>query len=465
MFRRKLYKLHCFQSFAPSVNVSSRIFNVFLGRGLLSERAVRVLGRQGLQINGVWHGVVKFFMDLQFLDQLPFSLVLFLGLEDTFARLRTLFCRFDYSSLQQFCSAGVFLTITLMVLALAFCFADPDLANALLHSVARSIANFFGRRKAHKHRHRLRLKNHRVRRASIDRNDQHNAPACMFLIALSAIVCWLAAPLLFILLLVSHRSSLSCVRSFRARPVFCLRAIALRSLRSARRCTCIHGRFNRRNPQIGGLGYSFDSTKGYPGEGPEQVCTLGDLWVASFAFSSLQEHQLQRVRILQHLLQRKLGTGEPVYVSSLANQLHISFDAMKDRLRELQFPIHNHGRWPAIETPSSDILNEKLAALGVDTVVSKPMSARYNGYHHKIDAITSCEPCSGGQFRFNVTWSSHLSHLPVSVCCHDLNNSARLHVTSRCGALFILVSRLAHRPPTGLACLYLLSMVHNVRLR
>jgi hypothetical protein len=145
----------------------------------------------------------------------------------------------------------------------------------------------------------------------------------------------------------------------------------------------------------------------------------------------------EQVSILKQLRLSKLGTGEAVYVESIANKAHMAFETAKQHLEALGFNIKNHGRWPAISTPDSAVLDEKLSALGVETTLLKPMSARFNGYYHKIDAILSFELCAAGQFRFTVRWTS--AHHPPTVCCHDLNNSARAHV---CSLLWLLISML-----------------------
>jgi len=144
---------------------------------------------------------------------------------------------------------------------------------------------------------------------------------------------------------------------------------------------------------LGGLGYTFDSTRGYPGEGPDQqVCAC-----ECFAFLSLtlwlRQEIAEQISILKQLRASKLGTGEAVYVESIGNKAHLSLETVKQRLVDLGFQSKPHGRWPAITIPATAVLDAKLSALGVDTTLLKPMSARFNGYYHKIDAITGCEPC------------------------------------------------------------------------
>jgi hypothetical protein len=248
------------------------------------------------------------------------------------------------------------------------------------------------------------------------------------------------------------------------KTVFCVRAISLTRLRLHRRimrsCTCRHATSKRQASRqciaticivlisaccvLGGLGYSFDSTNGFPGEGPEQqvcvfvcVCVCVCKYVCLCMFQEINE----QIRILKQLRHNPLGTGEAVYVASLGNKLHMSFATVKKRLEDLGVDIKKHGRWPAITTPDSSFLDAKFNALGVDTTLLKPMSARVNAYYHKIDAIVGYEACRAGQFRFNVAWSSPYSHLPDTVCCHDLNSSARVHVRVFCITAFHCVRR------------------------
>jgi hypothetical protein len=137
-----------------------------------------------------------------------------------------------------------------------------------------------------------------------------------------------------------------------------------------------------------------------------------------------------------------LGTGEAVYLESLANKLHMSLAIVQSHLKQLGFEIVKHGRWPAVITPDSRVLDDKLAALGVDTSFMKPMAARVNGYYHQLDSITGCEPCFGGHYRFQVRWTCARDQ--SSVACTDLNNSARGYV-----CLLLLFRSFIHMPFAG----------------
>lgn len=133
-----------------------------------------------------------------------------------------------------------------------------------------------------------------------------------------------------------------------------------------------------------------------------------------------------KIRILRELRTRKLPTGEPVYTESLANKLLLSQSAVEHYLSQLGLAVKNHGRWPAVTTPDSHVLDDKLSSLGFDVMVFKPMAARVNGFYHTIDNIVGYESSSEGRFRFTVQWNSDRhSH---SVCCCDLNESARARV-------------------------------------
>jgi hypothetical protein len=133
----------------------------------------------------------------------------------------------------------------------------------------------------------------------------------------------------------------------------------------------------------------------------------------------------QLVAILLELRSRKLGTGEPVYVQSLANKLEFSRDSTTLCLERLGLKPKNHGRWPAITVPDDSFIDGKLTELGHDAAISKPMSARVNGSFRTIKAFESFDQCADGRWRFSVKWHT----LPTSlVYCTDLNESARAYV-------------------------------------
>jgi hypothetical protein len=131
--------------------------------------------------------------------------------------------------------------------------------------------------------------------------------------------------------------------------------------------------------------------------------------------------------ILRELRSSKLGTGESIYIESLANKLELSFATVQSHLAHLGIRIHKHGRWPALTVPDTSVLDDKLSALGIDTSVLKPLAARFNGFFHEIEAFDSVRACSDGQFQFSVRWKRYIQS--PTVCCHDLNDSARDHVS------------------------------------
>lgn len=138
----------------------------------------------------------------------------------------------------------------------------------------------------------------------------------------------------------------------------------------------------------------------------------------------------EQILILRDLQKSKLGTGESIYIESLANKLELSFSTVQSHLEHLGIRIHKHGRWPAITVPDTCVLDEKLAALGIDTSLLKPFAARFNGFFHEVEAFDTAQECAGGQFRFAVRWKHHVPS--PTVCCHDLNDSARDHVRPWC---------------------------------
>src|ERR1700685_3988977 len=84
----------------------------------------------------------------------------------------------------------------------------------------------------------------------------------------------------------------------------------------------------------------------------------------------------QMIAILREFRTRKLGTGEPVYVASLANKLEFSCQSTKLCLEQLGLKPANHGRWLAVTVPADDILDSKMAQLGQDISISRPICAR-----------------------------------------------------------------------------------------
>lgn len=118
-----------------------------------------------------------------------------------------------------------------------------------------------------------------------------------------------------------------------------------------------------------------------------------------------------------------------MYVESLANKVHLSQATVQAHLKrwvEVGFQIAKHGKWVAVTVPADDVLDRLLSGLGVDTSIFKPMSALVNGSYRNISCFRRYTACSDGRFRFDVDWSSF--GLPATVCCHDLNSSARAHV-------------------------------------
>lgn len=134
------------------------------------------------------------------------------------------------------------------------------------------------------------------------------------------------------------------------------------------------------------------------------------------------------IAILREFRSRKLGTGEPVYVESLANKLEFSFQSTKLCLEQLGLKPANHGRWLAVTVPADELLHSKLAQLGQDVSAGQPLCARVNGFNRNIKFVQSCEEDSNGRWRFAVEWNSWP---PSDVFCTDLNDAARAHVRWR----------------------------------
>jgi hypothetical protein len=183
------------------------------------------------------------------------------------------------------------------------------------------------------------------------------------------------------------------------------------------------------------LGYLFDRTLGYPGEGPQEhdkenlrvkmrvhVCVLR-VFVCGHISGLLQVSQM--IAILREFRSRKLGTGEPVYVESLANKLEFSFESTRVCLEQIGLKLAKHGRWLAVTVPADDVLDSKLAQMGQNISVGQPLCARVNGSFRNIKSFQSCEQCSDGRWRFSVEWNSLA---PSVVYCTDLNAAARAHV-------------------------------------
>jgi hypothetical protein len=136
--------------------------------------------------------------------------------------------------------------------------------------------------------------------------------------------------------------------------------------------------------------------------------------------------QILPLRILRELHGRKLGPGETVYIAELSNKLEISQDDMLAHLRALNLAVQHHGKWLAVTVPDLDTLNSKLSEFGVDVELLEPIKARIHGHLHGIKSVNNFSECTDGRFRFDVDWSG--SFAPSTVCCHDLNASARAHV-------------------------------------
>ena len=61
------------------------------------------------------------------------------------------------------------------------------------------------------------------------------------------------------------------------------------------------------------------------------------------------------------------------------------------------------------------------------------MQALLNGDYHMIKWFRSCTVCDDGRVRFDIQWKGKPA--PSTVCCHDLNLSARIEVAGYCLSL------------------------------
>jgi hypothetical protein len=94
------------------------------------------------------------------------------------------------------------------------------------------------------------------------------------------------------------------------------------------------------------------------------VCACFRVFFCGHIFRLLQVSQM--IAILREFRSRKLGTGEPIYVESLANKLEFSLESTKRCLEQIGLKLAKHGRWLAVTVPADDVLDRKLAQMGQD---------------------------------------------------------------------------------------------------
>ena len=136
-------------------------------------------------------------------------------------------------------------------------------------------------------------------------------------------------------------------------------------------------------------------------------------------------------RLLRHLHDRLLGPGENVWISTLADDLGLSQSQLIVYLDTLGLGSHISGRtgnFAAFTVPPLDAVSDLLAARGIARQLLEPMQGLVNGVWQKIKWLQHPSLCENGAIRFHATWKGKLP--PSSVCCHDLNPSARSYVTT-----------------------------------
>lgn len=101
---------------------------------------------------------------------------------------------------------------------------------------------------------------------------------------------------------------------------------------------------------------------------------------------------------------------------------------VRNSLSELHLPIKRHGNWPAITVPDLDSLNDKLIKFNVNTELLEPWKAHVT--FRRIKSLDGFHENQDGRFRFDVQFYVYGNMEPSSVCCHDLNVSARAHVSA-----------------------------------
>ena len=182
-----------------------------------------------------------------------------------------------------------------------------------------------------------------------------------------------------------------------------------------------------------GRGFVFDSTLGFPGEGPPKpaVSDVGNADAVRVRMPGpiFILFQAVRVDILRELYNRKLA-GETVYTVSLAKKLKLPVSKLVECLTAMKLNdwLRGKGTWQSLEIQNHETLRTLLVDHGVDVASLDPMQALLNGEYHMIKWFRSCMVCDDGRVRFDIQWKGKPP--PSSVCCHDLNASARIEVTA-----------------------------------
>ena len=152
------------------------------------------------------------------------------------------------------------------------------------------------------------------------------------------------------------------------------------------------------------------------------------MWGSPFT-SKLNCLQTNKCRLLRHLHDRRLGPGESVWLSTLSADLSLTETQLITYLDNLRLESHVFGRHtksPSLTVPPLDVVSKLLAEHDVDPQLLEPMQGLVNGCWHKIKWLQRPSLCENGAVRFHATWKGTLP--PSSVCCHELNASARVYV-------------------------------------